>query len=353
MNQATQQISPNPARDFANAVLAETDNAREIIDMLHDIAQGIHEDATDHDCISASRILLDRGLGKCSRQSPATNPDPEHSPATDDNDVEPAPYSIRGALREAPTLGESPSAVAHKEPESPRLVTQLDDSLHQSLGPVPKACTEPVAEARSEQAEPEDSVTPVPFNPFSIQSDIQKYILEITNNGLTIISALTDIYRAYDSPEDYPERRRKVKHYHRVTAGRMLLDRVLGIYPTLVLGQVERSDLSAVDGAHTPSDSTDEETVPDPKWLETLAEIKRMEDEGEIPTVEFDPFKPMYNWAPKEVVMPYAAEVAAKFRAELELQAERRAMWPEIEERRRKKLAQIYPSHTDGEQPDT
>ena len=111
MNQATQQISPDPARDFANAVLAETDNAREIIDMLHDIAQGIHEDATDHDCISASRILLDRGLGKCPRQSPATNPDPEHSPATDDNDV--------GALREAPTLGESPSAVPTKNPSLP------------------------------------------------------------------------------------------------------------------------------------------------------------------------------------------------------------------------------------------
>ena len=95
------------------------------------------------------------------------------------------------------------------------------------------------------------------------------------------------------------------------------------------------------------------ETVPDPKWLETLAEIKRMEDEGEIPTVEFDPFKPMYKWATDEEVRPYAAESAAAFRAELELQAERRAMWPEIEERRRKKLAQIYPSHTDGEQPDT
>ena len=135
-----------------------------------------------------------------------------------------------------------------------------------------------------------------------------------------------------------------------------MLDRVLGIYPTLVLGQVERSDLSDVDGANTPSDTTDsteKETVPDPKWLETLAEIKRMEDEGEIPTVEFDPFKPMYNWAPKEVVMPYAAEVAAKFRAELELQAERRAMWPEIEERRRKKLAQIYPSHSEDEPQDT
>ena len=117
MNQAAQQIPSNPARDFANAVLAETDNAREIIDMLHDIAQGIHEDATDHDCISASRILLDRGLGKCPRQSPATNPDPEHSPATDDTDVEPAPYSIRGrfvkrlhlASRHPPSPTKNPS----------------------------------------------------------------------------------------------------------------------------------------------------------------------------------------------------------------------------------------------------
>ena len=78
-----------------------------------------------------------------------------------------------------------------------------------------------------------------------------------------------------------------------------------------------------------------------------------MEDEGEIPTVEFDPFKPMYKWATEEEVRPYADEVAAAFRAKLELQAERRAMWPEIEERRRKKLAQIYPSHTDGGPPDT
>ena len=327
MNQATQQISSNPARDFANAVLAETDNAREIIDMLHDIAQGIHEDATDHDCISASRILLDRGLGKCPKQPPAANPNPNPNPTPETDDCPEPAEEGRGAC-----------------PERSRRVTQLDDSLHQSLGPVPSAETPGTHSPLH---------SPLPVDPFSIQSDIQKYILEITNNGFTIISALTDIYRAYDNPEAYPERRGKVKHYHRVTAGKMLLDRVLGIYPTLVLGQVERPALSAVDGAHTPYDSTDEETVPDPKWLETLAEIKRMEDEGEIPTVEFDPFKPMYNWAPKEVVMPYAAEVAAKFRAELELQAERRAMWPEIEERRRKKLAQIYPSHTDGEQPDT
>ena len=100
-----------------------------------------------------------------------------------------------------------------------------------------------------------------------------------------------------------------------------------------------------------PGGSAEGETVPDPGWIETLHEIKRMEDEGIIPRVEFDPFKPMYNWAPKEVVMPFAKEVADKFRAELDLQAERRAMWPEIEERRRKKLAQVYPSHSKDEDP--
>ena len=96
-------------------------------------------------------------------------------------------------------------------------------------------------------------------------------------------------------------------------------------------------------------DSGSEEFVPDPRWVETVLEIKRMEDEGIIDNVEYDPFKPMYNWAPKEVVMPYADEIAAKFRAKLDLQAERRANWPEIEERRRKKLEQIYPSHSEDQ----
>ena len=50
---------------------------------------------------------------------------------------------------------------------------------------------------------------------------------------------------------------------------------------------------------------------------------------------------------------PYEEEEAAAFKAEIELRVERQKQWPEIEERRRKKLAQIYPSHTDGEQPDT
>ena len=323
MNQETQQLPSNPALDFANAVLAETDGAREIIYMLQDIAQGVRENATTNDRMKASGILMDRGLGKCPKQSPATgsqtsNPNP------------------------APPKDDKPKA--KKQPESPRLVTQLDRSLHDSLGPPPNA-----------QPEGNTAASPESFDPYSIQYSIQQHILEITDGCRTLMTVLTDIYRAPDDDSN-------VKESHRVKAGQMLIDRLMGTNPALVQNLVcpecrqrwtSHTDSSDHPGHSRDADSTDEETVPDPKWLETLAEIKRMEDEGEIPTVEFDPFKPMYKWATDEEVRPYAAEAAAAFRAELELQAERRAMWPEIEERRRRKLAQIYPSHTDGGPPDT
>ena len=183
MTTTTQQLPANPALDFANAVLAETDGGREIVLMLHDIAQGVRENATTQDRINATNILMDRGLGKCPKQAPAaTSPNP--NPAPEPSDVEPAPYSIRGAIRE------SPSAVPHKEPASPRLVTQLDDSLHQSFGPPPEAKSPtPVRD--------ENTISPESFDPYSIQ----KHILEITNNCLTLMSVLTDIYRAPDDDQ--------------------------------------------------------------------------------------------------------------------------------------------------------
>ena len=118
MNQTTQQISSNPARDFANAILAETNNGLELIEILRDIAEGIDENATTNDRIAANTILLDRGLGKCPKQSPATNPAPDSEP-------------------------DSKEPKADNTPDSPRLVTQIDQSLHDSFGPPPSAHTEP------------------------------------------------------------------------------------------------------------------------------------------------------------------------------------------------------------------
>ena len=123
MTTATQQLPSNPALDFANAVLAETDGGREIVFMLHDIAQGVRENATTNDRINASNILIDGGLGKCPKKAPATT-SPNPNPSND-------------------------KPKAKKQPKSPRLVTQLDDSLHRSFGPPPEAIRPSVIPAKA------------------------------------------------------------------------------------------------------------------------------------------------------------------------------------------------------------
>ena len=62
---------------------------------------------------------------------------------------------------------------------------------------------------------------PDPFDPFSIQASIQAYIIEITNDGDTLIDTLLEIARADD---DDPT----VTSYLRTRAGRILTDRFMG-----------------------------------------------------------------------------------------------------------------------------
>ena len=94
----------------------------------------------------------------------------------------------------------------------------------------------------------------------------------------------------------------------------------------------------------------------DPKALaEARAEIQRMKDEGILTPNPNTPKRDysIYLKGTDEEVAPYAKEGAAKFWAAVDLRLERQKQWPEIEERRRKKLTQIYPSHSDGGLPDT
>ena len=194
---------------------------------------------------------------------------------------------------------------------------------------------------------------PGPLDPFSIQSSIQKYILEITNNGRTLITVLTGIYRASADREDCPEPRRKVKHSLRVRVGRLLLDRVLGTYPELALSPVQIDSLT---DAESGVDAGDGERYIDPEALaKARAEIQRMKDEGIL--TPYTDGRPRRRIIVPEIpedfdVTPYKEE-AASFWADMELRLERQKQWPEIEERRRKKLAKIYPSHSDGDPPDT
>ena len=198
--------------------------------------------------------------------------------------------------------------------------------------------------AQSESEGDRDPIT----DPF--KDKIARAIREETENGLSIVRNLIQIMETHEEP---------YKPHHNLAAAKQLIERGFPLTDALIC----HPDCShhAVEKAVTPADTTDDtdstekETVPDPKWLEAITEVQRMKDEGILTP---DPNAPkidhsIYMTGTEEEIAPYADEVAAAFRAELELQDERQAMWPEIEERRRKKLAQTYPSHSDGDPPDT
>ena len=356
MNRTTQHISPNPALDFADAIRAETNDGRDLIDLLHDISQGGYG-ANHNDRITAANTLLDRGLGKCPKQSPVLSAvegpatpdtDPDHAPPTEDAD--------EGSTHES----------HHDAPESPRLVTQIGDSLNQSLGPPPSAHTEPALVPRHGGGNPEsydishsgEIESPEPLDPFSIQSSIQEYILTITNNGQTLRATLRSI--AFADPED-----ESVITFHRRRAATLLIDRLLGTDPNALRSAVCpecRRKWTTHPGSHDHPVS-DRKVSPghqvryvDPEALaKARAEIQRMKDEGILTP---DPNGPKRRITVPEIpegfdATPYLKEGAAKFEADIKLRLERQKQWPEIEERRRKKLEQIYPSHSGDDPPDS
>ena len=182
-------------------------------------------------------------------------------------------------------------------------------------------------------------------------NEFVQFIRDETDNGRTIVRNLIHAMVTHEDP---------YKPHHNLEAAKQLIDNGFPLTDALICSP--NCPHHSVEEAHAPSDtpetdSTQEETVPDPGWIATVAEIKRMEDEGEIPTVEYDPFNPPIDisfYLPPEDfdLTPYLEEADA-FRARLDLQAERRANWPEVEEYRRKKLAQIYPSHSDDTPADS
>ena len=353
MTTTAQQTPPTPAQRLATKIRARTDDTRDILTLLHGIAEGGH-DATEYDKITATGILFDRGYGKAPKFAPDIDPDPNPDPKSEDTHMA--------------AIHESPPAVQHEEPESPRLVTQLDDSLHESLGPAP-----------SIQQADRASMSPDPFDdpfddPSSIQSIIRDHIISITNDGDTLIDVLMDIAWAEDP---------SVKPFHRNRAGKMLLERGAGTDPTPVLRAVQerpepvqsdseypdyppgyvfdptKSCIYCSQSIALPEGHEGEHRIDHEGLAKAFEDVQRMLDEQGITP---DPNPPKRDWHISSPSKEWVAnnidvirEEAAKFREELDLRIERQKAWPAIEERRRKKLAQIYPSHSDdeGDPPDT
>ena len=327
MTTATQQIPSNPALEFAQSILDETNNGLELIEILRDIAEDCDEKANTNDRIAATNILNDRAFGKTPKQiTPRAEPSPNTTPATK----------------------------AH--PEQSRRVTQIGEDLNQSLGPAPTA-----------------PQTPDPFDPNSIHFTIQQHILAITNNGQMLRDILLEIARAEDDP--------RVTPYHRRRAAIILIDRSLGTDPTPVLRAVQERPEPGQSVSHNPEYPPDYTLDPTKSCIycspsldiseghegdhridheglaEAFAENRRLLEELGIAPPDISEITERehssYNNIPEDYI-PNPDEirkVVAEFAAQLDLQAERRAQWPAIEERRRKKLAQIYPSHSEEDEP--
>ena len=341
MTTTTQQLPSNPARRLADKILARTNNGQDLIVLLHDISKGGY-DASKNDRITATNFLTDRGYGKCPKQAPASGDGGQTS------DSVPAP------------VDDKPKTT--KEPESPRLVTQIGDALHESLGPAPSAHThttkdvEPapysIRGAIRESPEHDNPDTSAPFDPTSIQD----FIIEITNDGETLVDTLMEIAEADAADPTVTSR-------HRSRAVRILVDRFMGTNPTALKNGVcpecrKKWTTHPGSPAHPESDRKGppvrQVRYVDPVALaEARAKIQRMKDEGILTP---DPTRPkidISSYLPPDDfdLTPYAKEEAAAFLAEVNLRLERQKQWPEIEERRRKKLAQIYPSHSDDGPP--
>ncbi len=308
MTTTAQQTPPNPAQDFADATLAETNNGRDLIDVLHKISQGGYR-ANPNDRITAANVLMDHGLGKCPKQSPASDTDNQ----TDDTDNQTDDTDV-GAIHESPQT-------ATPEPDSPRLVTQIKHTLNDTLGPPPAAPTN------------HDQLSTI-HHPLTT---IQKYILKITDNGQTLRDTLEDIARA-------PDEDTAITAYHRTRAARSLLDRILGTGRALT-----RPEPAEKKPYRRPVKYLDPV-----KLAAARAEVQRMKDEGELnpdpnrPKIDISKYMPPDDFD----LTPYAKEEAAKFWEEINLRYERQKQWPEIEERRRRKHKEIYPSHSDDQEDD-
>ena len=244
MQSEIQQSSINPAfAGYAARRLREaSDDLQRVFDNLLEIAGGDVPDATGYDQLRATRILYDRGFGKVTKNTPQA-PAPRsarppesgesHNPTNHSSDnpgseqgqtvepvlslskepalslsKEPALSLSKGAdLNTAPPGGEPALSAAQQS----RRVSQIEQKLDDLLGPVQSA----------EQPKPRTPLEIAEGFVPDIVRDSQYYVLEITDYG----AKLADILMSIHEPD--PEND-TIRQCHRVTAGQMILDRVLG-----------------------------------------------------------------------------------------------------------------------------
>ena len=206
-------INPVFAGHAARQLREATDDLQRVFDNLLEIADGKDPNANTYDRLRATNALYDRGMGKVSRYAPRTpaptaSSQPKESDESDNhtNHSSDTPGSEQGQSVKA-DLETAPPGVATY------LVSQIEQKLDDILGP-PQAPEQP--------QEPTSNVSQIAqdFVPDLVR-DSQFYVLEITDYGEKLKSILMSIHEP--DPED-----ESIRACHRISAGQMILDRVLG-----------------------------------------------------------------------------------------------------------------------------
>ena len=192
----TGTINPVFAGYAANQLQEATGGLQRVFDNLLDIARGNDPTANGYDRLRATRILYDRGFGKVTKNRPKMPP----TESEESNN---------------PTNHSSDAAASN------RPVAKLEQKLDDTLGP-PQAPDEP--EVRDIPPIRLDEPGHIPAAPGYVPDlvrEAQYYVLEITNYGAELAKILAYIHEP--DPEDTT-----IRACHRITAGLMIVDRVLG-----------------------------------------------------------------------------------------------------------------------------
>ena len=208
----TATINPVFAGYAAQQLQEATGGIDRVFDNLLEIARGNDPSANGYDRLRATRILYDRGFGKVTRNRPKM-PTPESEKSgnhTNHSSDIPAPKTAAASNRPA---------------------AQLEQKLDDALGP-PQAPDKPNP-SHPERSAAESKDTPpirldepghIPAAPGyapDLVREAQYYVLEITNYGAELAKTLAYIHEP--DPEDTT-----IRACHRITAGLMIVDRVLG-----------------------------------------------------------------------------------------------------------------------------
>ena len=216
MNAAQQStINPAFARHHSDKLREVTGELHRVYDNLLEIARGDTPNSTAYDRLRATRVLYDRGFGKVARNQ-AHNSGPGSSRPSESEESQ-------------NHTNHSSDIPEPKTASSERPVVRLEQKLNDELGP-PQAPADPdqTVEAGSKPASPEPPErglpAPSPNAPGyfpDLVRESQYYIMEITNYGDDLASILMSIHEP--DPEDD-----SIRDCHRITAGIMLIERVLG-----------------------------------------------------------------------------------------------------------------------------